>query len=90
MNWSPLLLAVEELWQVDQVLSGYQYSYDTAVCLITDLRSSINPKSYLHRTIKACRSMTRTQRQGILALHKFLYYAEINAKAGIEKFLARI
>jgi 5S rRNA maturation endonuclease (ribonuclease M5) len=90
MNWKPILESAHDLWSLDKDISNLNYDYGLVLGLIRGLSLSYNPQSYLCRIINISNKMTRTQRQEASSLHKFIFYAEIVERPGIEKFLDRV
>jgi len=90
MNWKPILEAVEDLWGLDQTISGCQYDIGLIVTLLAGNSFSSPKESFLCRFIKAGKKLSRTHLQEISALHKLIFYAEVNAEAGVMKFLKRV
>lgn len=90
MNWKPMLETTTDLWKYDQEISKCRYDYALVIALMGGRGLYYPPKSFLCRIITAALKLTRTQRQEISALHKLIFYAEVNAEAGVLKFLKRV
>nr|WON42279.1 RNA-dependent RNA polymerase [Actinidia fungus negative-stranded RNA virus 1] len=90
MNWRPILEAVRDLWELDIVVSGVKYDIGLVICLLRSNSYHYPKESYLCRFVVEGMKLSRTHRQEISALHKLIFYAEVNARAGIDKFLKRV
>jgi len=90
MNWKPILEAVDELWILDKRISDVEYDFGLPIALLKNQNLMYPPKSYFCRFIAKGKKLTRTHLQEVSALHKLIFYAEVNAKEGVEKFLKRV
>jgi len=90
MNWVPLMDGAYDLWELDQKFSGKKYAFQYIPALLHDPLITIPKESYLCRFIVVLKKMTRSQLQEISALHKFVFYSEVDAEAGVKKFLKRV
>lgn len=90
MNWVPIMDCLHELWISDQVFSKKSYPFNYLPALLHDPEIYHPSESYLCKFIVALKKMDRTQMQEISALHKFVFYAEVDAGAGVDKFLKRV
>jgi hypothetical protein len=90
MNWKPILETTSDLWQLDKIISNIDYEYGLVLALLGG-RPLYTPRdSYLCKFIHAAKTLTRTQCQEVSALHKLIFYAEVNEEAGLHKFLSRV
>jgi hypothetical protein len=90
MNWRPLIVAINDLWELDIRISGETYDIGILMMLLDKKDVSYPKNSFLCRFIKESWNLTRPQIQEISALHKLIFYAEVNARTGVEKFLKRV
>lgn len=90
MNWKPILEVLHELWMLDQQISGCSYDFGLTLGLLRGIQFVCPKSSYLCRFILIGKSLKREQLQEISALHKLIFYAEVNAEAGVNKFLKRV
>jgi len=90
MNWVPLMEAMHELWGYDQKFSHKRYDFTILPALLHDHMIAFPKESYLCKFISALRKMSRTQVQEVSALHKFVFYSEVDSMAGVRKFLERV
>jgi len=90
MNWKPILEAIEELWKLDQVISGVSYDMGLPVSLLGGHDFEYPKESHFCQFITAGKKLSRTHLQEISALHKLIFYAEVSAIAGVNKFLKRV
>lgn len=90
MNWKPILECTEDLWELDQRISGINYPYALILILMDGGNVYYDQKSFLCRFITEALKLSRTQRQEISALHKLIFYAEVDGQAGVFKFLKRV
>jgi hypothetical protein len=90
MNWKPILDVGYTMWELDQKLSDVKYDFDIVIMAISRPKLAVPKGSILCRIIQIAQKMTRNQLQEASSLHKFIYYAEVNAKAGVMKFLKRV
>jgi len=90
MNWKPILEAIEELWKLDQIISGVTYDMGLPLSLLRRMSFVYPEKSFLCKFIIEGCKLSRTHLQEISALHKLIFYAEVNAEAGVLKFLKRV
>jgi hypothetical protein len=90
MNWKPILEAIYDLWQLDQSISQVEYDMGLILCLLRGESFKIPQKSFLCRFVVSGKKLSRTHLQEISALHKLIFYAEVNAEAGVLKFLKRV
>jgi hypothetical protein len=90
MNWKPLLVTTNDLWKLDLKISGVSYDYAVIFCLLRGAAVYYPPESFMCRFIVSALKLTRLQRQEISALHKLIFYAEVDAQAGVMKFLKRV
>jgi len=90
MNWKPILENSHDLWKLDQIVSDCTYRFELILALIDGQAIHWPRKSFLCKIIVESLKITRTQRQEISALHKLIFYAEVNAEAGVNKFLKRV
>jgi hypothetical protein len=90
MNWVPLMDGAFDLWELDQKFSDKKYPFQYIPALLHDPLITIPKESYLCRFIIVLKKMNRSQLQEISALHKFVFYSEVDAEAGVKKFLKRV
>jgi hypothetical protein len=90
MNWKPILEAVTELWILDRRICNVDYDIGLPITLMRGQSFKYPKESFLCRIICACKKLSRTHCQEISALHKFIFYAEVDARAGVDKFLKRV
>lgn len=90
MNWKPILEAIDDLWGLDQRISACEYDKGLIIALLEQKSVYFPKRSFLCRMTATARSLTRTNCQEISALHKLIFYAEVNAEAGVKKFLKRV
>nr|WNM95033.1 MAG: RNA-dependent RNA polymerase [Diaporthe gulyae ophiovirus 1] len=90
MNWKPILETTQDLWSLDKVISRCDYDYALVLSLMAGHPLYFPKESYLCRFIVLAKKLSRTQCQEVSALHKLIFYAEVNARAGVEKFLKRV
>lgn len=90
MNWKPILETTRDLWKLDMAISDCQYDYALVLTLMSGKAVYSPQQSFLCKFIKAGKLLTRTQCQEVSALHKLIFYAEVSASAGVEKFLRRV
>nr|UYL94508.1 MAG: RNA-dependent RNA polymerase [Leptosphaeria biglobosa negative single-stranded RNA virus 7] len=90
MNWKPILDAVNELWDLDQRISNVSYDIGLPLGLLRGLSFNYPKESYFCRFIVEGKKLSRTHLQEISALHKLIFYAEVDAEAGVKKFLRRV
>jgi hypothetical protein len=90
MNWKPILEAVAELWELDMKISGTTYDIGLPLCLLRGQSFTYPKESYFCRFIVEGKKLSRTHLQEISALHKLIFYAEVDAEAGVKKFLKRV
>jgi len=90
MNWKPILETTRDLWMLDQRISGCKYDYGLVIALLDKALVYYPPESFFCQIIVRASRLTRTQQQEISALHKLIFYAEVNAEAGLKKFLKRV
>jgi hypothetical protein len=90
MNWKPILEVVYELYILDQGISGCQYDFGLVMCLLSNPQYASPRKSFLCNIIKEGKTMTRTHLQEMSALHKLIFYSEVDAQEGVMKFLKRV
>lgn len=90
MNWKPILEAVAELWDLDQKISHTSYDIGLPLGLLRGHSFNYPKESYFCRFIIEGKKLSRTHLQEISALHKLIFYAEVDAEAGVKKFLKRV
>jgi hypothetical protein len=90
MNWKPILEAVHELWLLDQIISEVNYDMCLIISLLRGDSFKYPNSSFLCKFIISAQKLSRTHLQEISALHKLIFYAEVNAEAGVKKFLKRV
>jgi hypothetical protein len=90
MNWKPILEAARDLWELDQKISGVAYDFGLIMTLLDRKAFKAPPQSYLCKMIIQANKLSRTHVQEISALHKMIFYAEVDAQAGVMKFLKRV
>nr|WLK77446.1 RNA-dependent RNA polymerase [Suillus luteus mycoophiovirus 1] len=90
MNWKPILDIGFGIYECDKRLTKAEYRFETVLGLLSGQNLYIDKKSVLCRAIKICKKMNRNQMQEASALHKFIFYAEVDGKAGVMKFLKRV
>nr|WGH72971.1 MAG: putative RNA-dependent RNA polymerase [Trichoderma hamatum mycoophiovirus 1] len=90
MNWKPILEVGFEIYKYDKSLSKCEYPFEIILGLLSGQNLWFDKKSILCRMIMICRKMSRNQMQEASALHKFIFYAEVDGKAGVMKFLKRV
>nr|QDB75017.1 MAG: RNA-dependent RNA polymerase [Cladosporium cladosporioides negative-stranded RNA virus 1] len=90
MNWKPILEAVEELWQLDQRITDTSYDIGLPLSLLRGHSFNYPKTSYFCRFIVEGKKLSRTHLQEVSALHKLIFYAEVDAEAGVKKFLKRV
>jgi hypothetical protein len=90
MNWKPILETMRGLWELDMIISEEDYHFSLSLALMNGQPLRPPRNSFLCKFITVARTLTRTQCQEISALHKLIFYAEVNAEAGVKKFLKRV
>jgi hypothetical protein len=90
MNWKPLLEIIFDLWELDKKISGINYDLGLILALLHGGNFKCPQNSFLCKFITCGLKMSRTHLQEISALHKLIFYAEVNAEAGVMKFLKRV
>jgi len=90
MNWKPILTCIHDLWKLDQVIIGFEYPFLSLFPILHHNNIAINKKSFLAKIINCRWKLTGNQLQELSSLHKFIFYAEVDAMAGVEKFLGRV
>lgn len=90
MNWKPLIEILFDLWQLDRKISAVDYDFGLLFSLLHGINLKCPTKSFLCKFITTGRKLSRTHLQEISALHKLIFYAEVNAEAGVLKFLKRV
>jgi len=90
MNWKPILEAATELWELDMTISGVHYDLGLIMTLLDGKVFKYPQESFFCRIIIEGKKLTRTHLQEISALHKLIFYAEVDAEAGVKKFLKRV
>jgi hypothetical protein len=90
INWQPLLAMIDELIVIDKKVNDIEYA-DELPLLVFLKKIKFYPKqSTLCSLMKCCSELDGNQLQESSSLHKFLHYAEVDSKKGIEKFLKRV
>jgi len=90
MNWRPIMEALIDLWTLDKKIANVEYDIGLPVMLMRGQNFKYPKNSTLCKVISACMKLSRTHRQEVSALHKFIFYAEVDARAGVMKFLKRV
>jgi hypothetical protein len=90
MSWIPILENSLELWKLDKEICAIDYPYTMIPGLLHNPTMKFNKKSNLCTIIYLCSKMTKTQIQELSSLHKFVFYAEVDAQKGVNKFLKRV
>jgi hypothetical protein len=90
MNWKPILEVVAELYELDKSISGIQYDFGLIMCLLSKPNFASDKRSFLCAIIKEGKTLSRTHLQEISALHKLIFYSEVDAREGVMKFLKRV
>jgi len=90
MNWKPLLINSKELWELDMKISSVSYDFSIIFCILSKKPVHHPKESFFCNLIVAALKLTRLQLQEISSLHRLIFYAEVNARAGVEKFLKRV
>lgn len=90
INWSPVLENLHDMWVISEEISPTHHDFVEVVLLFTG--TSIAPKkgNLLAELLSICRNLDGVQKQEISALHKFIFYAEVDAVAGLKKYLKRV
>nr|QJW70351.1 RNA-dependent RNA polymerase [Erysiphe necator associated negative-stranded RNA virus 12] len=90
MNWKPILEAAHDLWELDKQIIGQSYDFGIVMTLLRGHNYKYPVRSFLCRIIQAGKRLSRTHLQEVSALHKLIFYAEVDAQAGVRKFLKRV
>jgi hypothetical protein len=90
MNWKPILEVVYDLYILDQRICDSQYDFGLIMCLLSNPNFACDTRSFLCDIIVEGKKLSRTHLQEISAMHKLIFYSEVNAKEGVEKFLKRV
>jgi hypothetical protein len=90
MNWKPILEVVYDLYELDKRICKVEYDFGLIMCLLSNPNFACNTESFLCEIIIEGKTLSRTHLQEVSALHKLIFYSEVNAEEGVKKFLKRV
>jgi len=90
MNWKPILEGAYELWLLDKSINLVEYDFGLVMALMRGQEFVYPENSHLCKLLHTCKTISRTHLQELSALHKLIFYAEVDAEAGVMKFLKRV
>lgn len=90
INWSPVLDTLYDSWLLSKTIDKSEIGFGAIVQCFCGRRQAGFSTSLLGKLLVALHSLNGNQKQELSSLHKFIYYAEVDAKKGLEKFLGRV
>jgi len=90
MNWQPILECLDSMHELDQKFIGETYPFTKLCEILHNPKLKFKLNSPLMRILQLRGINTRSQLQELSSLHKFIFYAEINCKKGLNKYLKRV
>nr|QXN75438.1 MAG: RNA-dependent RNA polymerase [Grapevine-associated serpento-like virus 1] len=89
VNWVPIKEVIDEMIVIDDELSGSTMVRDDIYACLIGNRGTSTSLGIMSTLINTFSRLTPLELTEISALHKFLFFAEVDSKAGIEKFMKR-
>ncbi|UHM27585.1 MAG: RNA-dependent RNA polymerase [Sanya aspivirus 1] len=90
VNWTPIIDTLNTLIELSSKVSSNQSSIARIIAIIYNSAFHCQEDCFIEQLLSAVRHMSGNQLQEVSSMHKLIYYAEVDIRAGVNKYLKRV